>query len=714
MGTTRKIINLRTALFISISFAIGVYCYYCLVMSEVVKCIIASISFITLLSFSLYRFIKNKSNKKGVVVTIAFLSSFILGFSLLGISVSNFSNADLGNHICDITAKVCEVKPNENGYKLLLNSVEIGYPEYKKTDYKICAYLTGESDLDIGDVITFTETLIDRDVIYDGKFACYDLSDKIKYTVFLEADSYTRIGNEKNIFEKSNLFIRDTLLSGLDEEQFTVAYALLTGNSQFMENDLITNFRASGIAHIFAVSGLHVGILSAVLTFVFAKFKINKIIRAILIVLALTFYSGVCGFTSSSLRATIMCAVALISSGLGERYDGLSSTGVALLIILLMNPAQLFTAGFQLSFGVIFGLFLLARPISKLFKFLPKNIANSIGAVIASQLASIPIMIAHFSSFSAISVLINLLFLPLTFFIFVFSLISTLLAGILNFSALLVPLNLLFKLIIIVMEYVDFTVFTVGALTVSSSVIFYYSSLIVVSGIINIKRKLKMLLCIALSVCFALVFSIENIKGFNSFKVSVIGDNQEQLSLIEKGNDSALIVRATGDWFTSSPLRKISNGLSEKVVDKVVLIGDSSETDKQALITWILEGVDFKEFYYFGDIDVDFYVVMKKSFPKIKCYAVKQGTIDLGDMYGEYYTSDCFLVGRENEKAIFIADTKVVENLRSMNLGKIDLGVCVDRADYVYSVLDVEEKITHEYSEQIKSTARNGIIRVKM
>ena len=181
------------------------------------------------------------------------------------------------------------------------------------------------------------------------------------------------------MFESINIFIRDTLKVGLDLDEFTVAYALLCGNSDYMETEIIENFRASGVAHIFAVSGLHIGFFAVILNFITDKLRFNKYVKFFFVVSVLLFYSGVCGFTASSIRATIMTAVMLLAGLIGKKYDGLSSVALAGIIVLLYAPIQLFCVGFQLSFGVVLGINILSRPISKLLGFLPQKISSLSG-----------------------------------------------------------------------------------------------------------------------------------------------------------------------------------------------------------------------------------------------------------------------------------------------------------------------------------------------
>jgi competence protein ComEC len=153
--------------------------------------------------------------------------------------------------------------------------------------------------IELGDHITFSGKLTERALQTDGKIFYYTLADKIKYSAFINASEITVIKGDKTIFQKINLAVKDTLNSGMNKDEFPVAYALICGNSDFIDYEILTSFRQSGVAHIFAVSGMHVGFLAVILNYLLTKFRVNKCVKTVSIVGILLFYSGICNFTPS-------------------------------------------------------------------------------------------------------------------------------------------------------------------------------------------------------------------------------------------------------------------------------------------------------------------------------------------------------------------------------------------------------------------------------
>ena len=129
----------------------------------------------------------------------------------------------------------------------------------------------------------------------------------------------------------------------MDDSTAAITCAMLTGNSGFMDEDVLQNFRYGGVAHIFAVSGLHIGIVYLLLSKLFKKLRLNFLLRFLLITAGLIFYAGVCSFSPSSVRALVMCVVMMALKFKGAQYDRLNSVSIASLAVLVINPVYLFS-----------------------------------------------------------------------------------------------------------------------------------------------------------------------------------------------------------------------------------------------------------------------------------------------------------------------------------------------------------------------------------
>ena len=126
---------------------------------------------------------------------------------------------------------------------------------------------------------------------------------------------------------------------------------MLLGKRGGIEETTIAAFRNSGSLHILAVSGLHVGLIAGVIFLCFSRLPAKA--TCILTILAVILYSCVVGFRPSVIRASTMVVLFLIGSIIDRDVDRFNLLAVAVLILLLINPAQLWDVGFQLSFAAV-------------------------------------------------------------------------------------------------------------------------------------------------------------------------------------------------------------------------------------------------------------------------------------------------------------------------------------------------------------------------
>lgn len=205
--------------------------------------------------------------------------------------------------------------------------------------------------------------------------------------------------------------MRSALYENMDSNSAAVAYAMLTGDSSGIADATLSSFRYGGIAHVFAVSGLHIGVIYGALTV--ALKRVRRGISVPLRIGVLIFYSAVCSFTPSSVRATVMCAVSAVLSLADRRYDSLSGASIAALLLLLINPVYLFDKGFILSFSAICGIICLKYPVRRLLRFAPAKLADALSVSLSAQAGCFAGLMTSFGYVSAAGLLLNVVVLPL-------------------------------------------------------------------------------------------------------------------------------------------------------------------------------------------------------------------------------------------------------------------------------------------------------------
>jgi competence protein ComEC len=204
--------------------------------------------------------------------------------------------------------------------------------------------------------------------------------------------------------------------------------AMLIGRRESIPKDLTKLFINTGTMHILSVSGLHVGIISGIFFFFLRLFKIPKSPSSIITILFLWLYVIMAGERTPVIRASIMISAYLVSVMLERDFDIYSALSLAGLLILLLNPMQVFDAGFQLSFScVVFIVFLTPR-IEVLFfddKLQPKKpiqkshvsgflfyLRKALFSSLAVFIGVWPIVAFHFRIISPVTVIANMIVIP--------------------------------------------------------------------------------------------------------------------------------------------------------------------------------------------------------------------------------------------------------------------------------------------------------------
>ena len=233
--------------------------------------------------------------------------------------------------------------------------------------------------------------------------------------IYLNYSDIVKTGTKTKVetFDFVKNGVGDFLNKNLSAETSGVAYSMLFGEKDAITS-LYEDFKLSGMAHLLAVSGLHIGFFVALLSVICKLLKLKPKTKFFVIIGVLFIYAWICGFTVSVSRAFIMTTVSMLSLLLAKQYDSLSSLSLAAIIILIFRPFDLFSLGFQLSFSAVLGIILLAKPLSRLFsKFLGQYVGGAVAVTTSATIGTLPIIITIYSRVSSLSLLANLIAVPI-------------------------------------------------------------------------------------------------------------------------------------------------------------------------------------------------------------------------------------------------------------------------------------------------------------
>lgn len=200
-------------------------------------------------------------------------------------------------------------------------------------------------------------------------------------------------------------------------ESSALAQALLLGDRSALPGELVQAYSSSGLIHVLAVSGLHVGIVYLLLQTVLGKVlrKRKGLLLAILLA-SLWSYAAVTGMSASVTRASLMCTVLALGKHWQRQAGVYNTLSGAALLLLWYQPVWLFDTGFQLSFAAVTGIVYL-QPILLKSVYLPHpwfyKVWELSCVTLAAQLFTLPLTLHYFGQFPNYFLLTNLLVLPL-------------------------------------------------------------------------------------------------------------------------------------------------------------------------------------------------------------------------------------------------------------------------------------------------------------
>lgn len=197
-----------------------------------------------------------------------------------------------------------------------------------------------------------------------------------------------------------------------------VLAGMLIGNKTLYAGTQVEQaFRTTGLAHLMAVSGTHLAIVTMLLTILLSKTKAKRWLRSIVIIAVMIVYISLTGFAASAMRAAVMCAVAMLLGSVRKRKHVLSSLSLCTFAFLCMDPSMAFSMSFQLSVLSVFGLVVFGNLIGSwtahVFQRLPDAASSSIAATLAASGMTLPVTIPAFAQLPLISPLSNLIAAPL-------------------------------------------------------------------------------------------------------------------------------------------------------------------------------------------------------------------------------------------------------------------------------------------------------------
>lgn len=459
-------------------------------------------------------------------------------------------------------------------------------------------------------------------------------------TSFLPDDRQLALMGDANPFWQALYNFRKrtkkAIFAAASGDAAAVISAITLGNKGWMGDALADSFRKSGTAHLFAISGLHMGIVAYFFFYLF-RWLLSRSERlllgnsaaklaALLTMIPLSVYLLASGMATSAVRAYIMVSVFLLSLIVERKGEVFNTLSAAALIILFIWPTALFEIGFQLSFITVIAIVYMVPRLEEIFLPAPeeemgkKKMDNAlmrkffvfIFVSIAASIGSAPLIAHYFMELSLVAVFSNLFLIPLLGFMAVplasLGLFSSLFSVQLA-SLFFIPAALLSDLAIFISSYIS--AFPFASILVSppgvGEIVFYYIFLIVV-----FKLRGKTFLSAALIIPFVFVSlsfldaSADHSKG--KLEVNFLSVGQGESTLISFPNGKAMLIDGGGFYNNSFDTGKmiimpylLTRGI--KKIDYLVLT--HPHPDHMYGLLHLLKEFDIGEFWLTDGPEID-------------------------------------------------------------------------------------------------------------
>lgn len=493
----------------------------------------------------------------------------------------------------------------------------------------------------------------------------YLLSNKINYVV--TASKITVIKKNDNVFYT----LKNNLLRKIENANKSKGYilAFLYADKSLIEKDVYTKYQKIGVSHLFAVSGMHVSLISIVLLKLLNKIKERK--RYIIVSIFLSIYLFLTNFTISMVRATFQFILFFINKSFKLNIDNSNLVLLLFSILVIINPYNIYNIGFLFSFIISFTLIRCSKLIKG--KFIIKSLKTSL----ISFFSSMPVLINNFFEVNFLGIILNIIYIPfVSYILFPLSLVTVLFPSLDNILYMFISY---FEKITDFFSNIKFLSFSICKMNIILIIMYY------IIFIYILKRKKSLVYKIIIAI-ISLIFLINNGRIVNS-EVSILDVGQGDSFLIRLKNKNILIDTGGNINYDISKniLIPYFKSVGIKKIDYLVLTHGDYDHMGEAIN--LVENFKVEKVIFncgsYNDLENELIEVLDKK--KIKYYScIKELNIDNNKLHflqtkeydNENENSNVIYTELNGYKFVFMGDAGVEKEkdiLEKYNVSKIDV-----------------------------------------
>lgn len=341
---------------------------------------------------------------------------------------ANYSSGNL------LVLKIDELSSEKQNSFRTTAIIEVVLAENKSTKIKekIILYLEKDS---LARHLTYGDRIIIKDppqpIGYTGNpgafnFRRYCAFQGIYHQAYLKTSSFILL-KEKDArwYKQALIIIREKVLSIIRQyipgkKEYGLASALLIGYKDDLDKQLVKSYANTGVVHVIAISGLHLGIIYWILDYLckpLSRSSKTRWLKTLLLLAGLWAFSLLAGASPSVLRSALMFSCLVAGDSLERKTSVYNSLAASAFLLLCYNPYWLWDIGFQLSYAAVLSILIFQKPLYNLFfmeKRLPDMLWKMCAITLAAQILTTPVSVFHFHQFPVLFLFCNLLAIPLS------------------------------------------------------------------------------------------------------------------------------------------------------------------------------------------------------------------------------------------------------------------------------------------------------------
>jgi competence protein ComEC len=375
-------------------------------------------------------FISKKTTTLFLLITPFLIS---IGFYLQNMHVKeiNRSKTYLNKNLVGKSVVESSSFSNAGNIKLELRSVFITTENIQKNEsIKFLAYVNSNNKslkINVGDTVYFKSKINSFEFYnnpWEFDFGKYSERKGIVGYVFLDKNNFFVKKGRGSFLDgyKLRAKLNELLNSVLNGQELEVCKAFLWGDREDLSDEVLEAFSNTGTIHILAVSGLHVGILFALIIYFFKFFSrwISKVQATLITILIAWIYAYITGFSPSILRSVIVFSLMFCNEITQKRRNDLMLMSLSALMLLIYDSNYLFDLGFQLTYAALIGIYVFYPYFKNIFKVENKFLDYFYAPMmlgLSAQLTTLPIILFNFHQFPNYFTVTNILLVPFSFLI---------------------------------------------------------------------------------------------------------------------------------------------------------------------------------------------------------------------------------------------------------------------------------------------------------